>query len=448
MSSSSDKARFYLEQQVPELQELLRKKIFTPEQVKQIASKRSSFEHILNARGSSSIDYARYAEYEQNLEFLRKKRCQRLGIKTSGHAGQRRIFFILDRGVRKFPGDLKLWMQYLSFCRSQKATKKIKEVLTRLLRLHPTKSELWVYAARYAVEEEGDMMGARGYMQRGLRFCEGNQRMWVDYARLECIYVAKIATRRRILGLDGEKNKAVEEMDETEDMMRLSQVTEEDINPQLQEKGDEELDEAALRNLENTPAITGAIVIAIFDAAMKKFDQDEKVGEQFFDTVAEFGRTAAFERIIQHIVSTMVDSKPDSASTIACQMRFPLVGIEADSPQFPTAVGESLQVARQAMARLPLKKRDIAQRAIPLLLPLALDSEMDPDVQTVLSASIRQFVKSIDSGDRVADLVDRLQAEKHEDQARRLLETSMKVNGSNARLLRAHAALNAIVSAG
>jgi U3 small nucleolar RNA-associated protein 6 len=447
MSSSSDKARFYLEQQVPELQDLLRKKIFTEEQVRAIAQKRSSFEHILNARGSSSIDYARYSEYEQNLETLRKKRCTRLGIKSSGHAGQRRIFFILDRGVRKFPGDLKLWMQYLTFCRKEKATKKIKEVLTRLLRLHPTKSELWVYAARYAIEEEGDMMGARGYMQRGLRFCEMKRELWIEYARLECIYVAKIAIRHRILGMD--KVKAVIEEEEGEDMMRLPQITEEDINPSLQqEKGDEELDESALKNLENTPAITGAIPIAIFDAAMKKFNHEEKVGEQFFDMVAEFERTSAFDRILRHIVSTMVESIPDAVATVACQMRLPLIGIDTESPQFPTAIGESLRITRQAMFRLPLCKQEIAQRAVRLFLPYAQDSELDPDILTVLSASIRQFVKNIDSGDRMADMVDRLVEHEHQDQARRLLETSMNVNGSNARLLQAHAALNAVVSAG
>lgn len=445
MSSSSDKARFYLEQQVPELQELLRKNIFTEPQVKAIAHKRSSFEHILNARGSTPQDYARYSEYEQNLESLRKKRCQRLGIKSSGHAGQRKVFFILDRGVRKFPGDLKLWMQYLSFCRKEKATKKIKEVLTRLLRLHPTKSELWVYAARYAIEEEGDMMGARGYMQRGLRFCEMNRSLWVEYARLECIYVAKIATRRRILGVDGVKEAVQEE--EGEDMLRLPQVTEEDINPQLQDSSSAELDETALQNLENTPAITGAIPIAIFDAAMKKFKNDSTLCSQFFNMVTEFEQTSAFSRILHHIMTTMLEMSPDAIETISCQLRFPLIGITPDAPSFPSAIGEILRISRQSMAQLPLLRSQIAQRAIPLLLPYALDSELDSDIQRVLSSSIRSFVQNIDSGDRVADLVEKLVEHEERDQARRLLETSIKVNGSNARLLQAHAALNAIVGA-
>ncbi|KAK4996620.1 U3 snoRNP protein, partial [Cryomyces antarcticus] len=52
MAGASDKARFYLEQSVPELHELERKKIFTKDEITSIASKRSDFEHILNARGS------------------------------------------------------------------------------------------------------------------------------------------------------------------------------------------------------------------------------------------------------------------------------------------------------------------------------------------------------------------------------------------------------------
>lgn len=442
MSSSSDKARFYLEQQVPELQELLLKKIFTEPQVKAIAQKRSSFEHILNARNSTPQDYARYSEYEQNLESLRKKRCQRLKLKGTGHTGQRKIFFILDRGVRRFPGDLKLWMQYLSFCRKEKANKKIKEVLTRLLRLHPTKAELWVYAARYAIEEEGDMMGARGYMQRGLRFCEMNRGLWVEYARLECIYVAKIATRRRILGVDGIIETALEEVD-GEDMLVLPQVTEEDINPELQDSG---IDEEALQNLENTPAITGAIPVAIITAALKKFN-DPRLGEQFFDMVSEFEQTSAFKTILNHIITSLLAEKPDAIETIACHLRSPLIGISPDSPSFPAAIGESLRLARQSMARLPLLKAQIAERTIPVLLPYALDPELDTDIQRVLSSSLRSFVREIGNPERVADLVERLVEHEEQDQARRLLETSIKVNGSHARLMQAHAALNAVVSA-
>lgn len=144
MAGASDKARYFQEQSVPELQEFARKKIFTKEEIVSIARKRSDFEHILSARGSKSQDYVRYAEYEMNLESLRRKRVKRLGVRTSDHTGQRRIYFILDRAIKKFPGDVGLWMQYITFAQKQKSDKKVLQLVTSLLRLHPTKPELWI----------------------------------------------------------------------------------------------------------------------------------------------------------------------------------------------------------------------------------------------------------------------------------------------------------------
>jgi U3 small nucleolar RNA-associated protein 6 len=62
MAAASDKARFYLEQSVPELKEFERKKIFSAEEISKIARQRSDFEHKINARGSTAADYVRYAE--------------------------------------------------------------------------------------------------------------------------------------------------------------------------------------------------------------------------------------------------------------------------------------------------------------------------------------------------------------------------------------------------
>lgn len=239
-------------------------------------------------------------------------------------------------------------------------------------------------------------------------------------------------------------NKTVQEEVDDEDMMRLPQVTEEDINPDLQESG---IDEEALQKLENTPAITGAIPIAIITAAFKKFNNDPRLGEQFFDMVADFEQTSAFHTILNHIITSMLESKPDAIETISCHLRSSLIGITPDEPSFPAAIGESLRLARQSMARLPLLKAQIAERTIPVLLPYALDRQIDSDIQRVLSSSLRSFVREIGNPERVADLVENLVEHEEQDQARRLLETSIKINGSHARLMQAHAALNAVVSA-
>src|SRR5437016_3559762 len=226
--------------------------------------KRSEFEHKLNARGAQVSDFARYAEFEMNLETLRRKRVKRFGIKSSNHAGQRRIFFILDRATRKFRGDLGLWMQYIEYARKEKAIKKLHQILTSVLRLHPTKPELWMYAARYTADG-ADMTAARSYMQRGLRFCKTSRGLWVEYAKLEMAYIAKISARRQILGLDDvgpENEEVIGTNAPDEDIIKLPELTAEDMDPTLEEGDDS--DQNLWQNIASTPALSGAIPLAIF----------------------------------------------------------------------------------------------------------------------------------------------------------------------------------------
>lgn len=269
MAGASDKARYYLEQYVPELQEYERKGIFTSEEITAIASKRSDFEHVLNARGSKPSDYARYATYEMNLDRLRKKRSKRLGVKSTTFSGQRTIFFILDRATKKFPGDMSLWMQYIQFCQKEKANKKLAKIFTSVLRLKPREWGLWVLAAKHYAEGQGDMSTARSYMQRGLRFCKDEKRLWLEYLRLEMVYLAKLAARRKILGFDErKKDVATEEEGNTDDFLALPEGEAEEVQSEDGPKvASPALD--SLEKLASTPLYTGGIPIVIFDAAMQ-----------------------------------------------------------------------------------------------------------------------------------------------------------------------------------
>lgn len=438
--SSQDKARFYLEQSVPELHELERKGLFSKEEITAIAKKRSEFEHIINGRGPKPSDYARYVEYEMNLEALRKKRAKRLGVKA-GHQGQRRIFFIFDRAVRKHHGDLGLWMEYLNFARKEKANKKLKEILTSVLRMHPAKAELWVWAARWAMDFQADMTGARASMQRGLRFCKNSRLLWLEYTKLEMIYVAKIAARRQILGLDQER-KAVEPTanDSDADMIALPDVTAEDIDPSL--KKDDGVDQVALENLANSPVLSGAIPRAIFDAAMKHFDMDPILGEQFFDLFSEFDRAPCTKDILQHVVNSLSQSKPTAVSTQACSFRLPLFGVEPSSPQFPPSLGETLQQIKALLQPSQKSKPQLAEKAIRFLLPLLRQEDLDPSLRKVLSASVRQFIRELEDDDHLANIAVSLQRSKRAEDASTLVVYGAKQWPSSDRLLQAQTELN------
>ncbi|KAF6219296.1 hypothetical protein HO133_005121 [Letharia lupina] len=400
MAGASDKARFFQEQSVPELQEFARKKTFSKEEIASIARKRSDFEHIINARGSKPQDYARYAEYETNLESLRRKRVTRLGVKTSNHTGQRRIFFVLDRATKKFPGDVGLWMQYITFAQKQGSNQKVSQILTSVLRLHPTKPELWIYAATM---RDADMTEARSYMQRGLRFCGSSEKLWIEYARLEMIHVSKIAGRRRILGLDGGKVDKKSRQDaegDDEDMMTLPAITAENIMSGQRPRGGAE--QEALVKLGTSPALLGAIPMAIFDAAMRHFKEDNELCQQFFDVVAEFHEVPCQKSILSHMMDTLRTIAPKSPGTLIRWIQQPVIGTDVKSPEFPALFVDCLDRIKRSFEILttistpPKTARPMSilgQQVIAWMLTYQKE-DIDADVRKVIRITIRK-VESI-----------------------------------------------------
>lgn len=77
------------------------------------------------------------------------------------------------------------------------------QVLTKALQLHPTAAGLWSHAAAWELQHNGNAAAARTLMQRGLRMARASDHLWLEYFRLELTYAQRLATRRRVLGIDG-----------------------------------------------------------------------------------------------------------------------------------------------------------------------------------------------------------------------------------------------------
>lgn len=310
------------------------------------------------------------------------------------------MFSILDRATRKFHGDIGLWMQLLAFARKQKANKKVTQIITDMLRLHPTSPELWVYAADYAMDERGDVTEARSYMQRGLRFSSGSKHLWSEYLKLEMIYLAKIMARRNILGLDAassERHRAPKDDAPDADMISLSQVTMEDVvsehqplNTHRRKTSDDPV--AA------TPALTGAIPIVVFDSALDKFPGDAAFGAYMFDIVAEFHQLQCTRSILRHMVHTLMTAAPTSSSTLNCFIREPAVGLGASSAALPGGLITVLDRFDSTVQRLelldkPLEKirtrANISRDMIRWIMPYLGTPELDPDIRAVLTSMVK-----------------------------------------------------------
>jgi U3 small nucleolar RNA-associated protein 6 len=362
------------------------------DEIRTLVKKRSDFEHKVLARGTHAVDFARYAAWEIGLESLRAKRCKRLRIKGStAHTGQARIFGIFDRGTKKHPGDVALWMSYLEYTRTAKANKKFKTILTAAIRLHPTKSELWLYAARWTLESEADMNGARSYMQRGTRFCTTSKDLWIEYAKLEMIYLAKIAMRRKILGLDVDDiQEDSMEIDETadntgfatsDDMIGIPEFKTNSIRPSIVARV--EVDSEAAKDPMITPALNGAIPLAIFDAARKQPFFCASAAEAFFDMFAAFSQVRCLSKILQHVLDTMVELYPIHPSTCNSYTRQPIVGISPLSAEFAVALGVSLARLKESMGKTK-NKAELTKRTRTWTEPILELEGLDPGIKVVL----------------------------------------------------------------
>jgi len=379
----------------------------------------------------------RYIEFEKNVDALRRKRIKRLGVRYKG-SGQRTIYFLYNRATRKFSGDLVLWMQYIDFARKDKAYKRLNDIFTSVARLHPTKPDIWILAANYFMDTQADITNARSYMQRGLRFCKNSEVMWLEYAKLETIYVGKIAGRRKILGLDIDRTKKPgTDEDGDEDMIALPEVTAEDVNPSL--KQDDGVDEVALQNLASAPVLTGAIPLAVFDSAMKQFQGKPKLAEKFFDMFAEFSQLACIPRILQHVLDYLQEHSPHAVETAICRFRMLLFGCDPSDPEIALALSKALDLISSTVQQHPKEIASISEVAVRQLLSLhRLLADSDSSLQKASRAALRKYVRAMEdgqgSGDQVARLGELLRKQGKKDEAKVLSQTGIKYWAANETL--------------
>lgn len=290
-------------------------------------------------------------------------------------------------------------MQYINFARRQRSNKKVSQILTSVLRLHPTNAALWIYAANYAMQERGDMTEARSYMQRALRFCKTEEKLWIEYAKLEMMWIAKIVGRRKILGLEEEK---VIEMDtNTDEDLNLGRI----ILPKLTNE-DTELDQTStagvndilMKEITTSPALSGAIPMAIYDAAMVQFSNDEKLQLNFYDMVAGFPNVPCTDKILSYMMEAMQVPSYESPEKFIRYIRQPIVCYSTTSPGFPTRLGVCLERIKDAFRRLvslsnkPDTDRPrsfLAEYVVEWLLSFLEENNLDPDIRKVILMTLR-----------------------------------------------------------
>lgn len=343
----ASKIRFYLEQSVPELDDLTKKGLFDRKEITMIMRRRTDFEHRIQGRGSKPRDFLKYSEFEMNLEKLRLKRYLRLSsaemIDTkpsiSDGAGFRRIAFVFDRAIRRYPGDLDIWSKYIQFVKEKDAVKVVYRVYAKLLLLQPRNVDAWLSAAKYEFETNANAQGARELYQRSLRLNPDSAKLWLSYAQFELTYVAKLLARRRVLGLLTDKQQeedlqarasefkqrikdtSVDGIEQNDDIISLTDKDELQSELALLPEADMNV----LGNPDTNPVLKGDIALTIFDLSLPELLQgvskdlkEDKVFEIAGDFFAIFDKFDTLNRdyLYDHILSYLQNNYSGARTTM------------------------------------------------------------------------------------------------------------------------------------
>ncbi|KTW30951.1 snoRNA-binding rRNA-processing protein UTP6 [Pneumocystis jirovecii RU7] len=369
----AEKAQYYLEKSFPEILDLQKKKIFTPVEINSILKKRSEFEHALSRRIVKKSDFLKYIEYEMNLEALRKKRAKRLNIKgkptISDWGGVRRIFLIFERATKKFHGDIDLWFQYIHYAQHEKSTKIIGRVIASALQFHPTKPKLWIFAGYHELNWNNNMSAARATMQRGLRLNMHSPELWTEYCRMELLYIIKLSTRHKILGIYGtEDNKSDHEsiQDEIVQGKDIEEVAQEKnvvktINDDciiLSETAFEKYEKThsivptntdpkqssgSVPNLRDNPVMNGEIISIIIKTSIQHIQNNIELLESFYNMIESFDNLECKYRLLDEIVSLIREVATIDLAEVAL-LTLPLHKFlkNVSNTSFPDALKSSL----------------------------------------------------------------------------------------------------------
>jgi U3 small nucleolar RNA-associated protein 6 len=149
-------------------------------------------------------------------------------------------------------------------------------------------------------------------------------------------------------------------------------------------------DEEATRKMEQSPALSGAIPMAIFGIAKKQPFFGPAAAESFFDVFAGFSGVESQGRIVQHVLDAMEELYPNHPCTCSCQIRQPLIGVDVLTAAFPKALRESLARLRDGMERTDDKKV-LAGKMVAWVDALLKTEGLDAAIKTVLEHTKRSL---------------------------------------------------------
>eukprot|EP01105_Mastigella_eilhardi_P014450 TRINITY_DN3293_c0_g1_i3.p1 TRINITY_DN3293_c0_g1~~TRINITY_DN3293_c0_g1_i3.p1 ORF type:complete len:440 (-),score=129.01 TRINITY_DN3293_c0_g1_i3:1414-2658(-) len=289
------------------MQTLITHELFTEAEVKQIIQRRTEFEYKVQRRTPSKSDYVMYLQYELALHNLKKARMERKGINfiKITALGTRRLHFLFQRALRRFRGDTTLWTRYLEFCIEAKSRVTLTKTFGKVLHLHPTKTQFWIMAARWA-KECGNMKNCRALLLRSIRINPHEQDLWLEYLGAELDYYSTM------------KEKSGKSSCESSIQLNIS-IPDADIKPEESDEDEMGQKQQEQQEKDNGPHLTGeflsgAIPLAVYKSAIAAVPNKLEFRAAILDLLDRFPATPA--ALIKEVRDDVLSSFPGSAKAL------------------------------------------------------------------------------------------------------------------------------------
>uniref|UniRef100_A0A671UBH6 UTP6 small subunit processome component n=1 Tax=Sparus aurata TaxID=8175 RepID=A0A671UBH6_SPAAU len=179
-----------IEDRIPELEQLERVGLFTKKEVKSIIKRATALEYKLHRLIVNKEDFIAYVQYEINiLELVKKRRAHihyQFKIEEIEFPIIHRINSVFRRATKKWKDDVQLWLSHVAFCKKWVCND----------RLSPTKTTLWIMAAKSELEDRSSSESARHLFLRALRFHPNNKKVYQEYFRMELLHCEKLRKQK------------------------------------------------------------------------------------------------------------------------------------------------------------------------------------------------------------------------------------------------------------
>lgn len=195
------------EEMLPQFEEIIRLKLFTSSEMREIIRRHVEFEYKTVRREKHAADLQQYINYKK--DFLKLVRIKMKANKVA-KKDRTRIESMLVKHINKlynmmikyFSTDVSLWLDYIDFMIKEKDYARVVVLYDSLLGFHMGEVDLFIKAARFLIKYVKDIDLARKTLFKGIRIHRRNHLLYLEFFKIELDFALK---KRRECQEDSER---------------------------------------------------------------------------------------------------------------------------------------------------------------------------------------------------------------------------------------------------